>query len=107
MQNENESKKKRFAGKGYYIALIACIAAVGISGYVFVQTVRDSAVETSAAVTISPAVSQEAESAVSEQSKTDGKDSKNKDSKDSKETGAAASPAPSDSAKADRMGGRL
>lgn len=103
MQNENESKKKRFAGKGYYIALIACIAAVGISGYVFVQTVRDSAVETSAAVTISPAVSQEAESAVSEQSKTDGKDSKNKDSKDSKETGAAASPAPSDSAKADRM----
>ena len=100
MQNENESKKKRFAGKGYYIALIACIAAVGISGYVFVKTVRDSAVETSAAVTISPAVSQEAETAVSEQSKTGGKDSK---TKDSKETGAAASPAPSDSAKADRM----
>ena len=46
MQNEN--KKSRFAGKGYYIALIACIAAVGISGYVFVQTARQSAMETMA-----------------------------------------------------------
>lgn len=46
MQNEN--RKKRFAGKGYYIALIACLAAVGISGYVFVRTVQDSAVETMA-----------------------------------------------------------
>ncbi len=56
MQNENN--KKRFAGKGYYIALIACIAAVGISGYVFVKTARDSAteaVETVAEATISPA----------------------------------------------------
>lgn len=33
-------------GKGYYIALIACLAAVGISGYVFVRTAQDSAVET-------------------------------------------------------------
>lgn len=48
MQNENN--KKRFAGRGYYIALIACIAAVGISGYVFVNTARQSAVETSAEV---------------------------------------------------------
>lgn len=52
MQHENN--KKRFAGKGYYIALIACIAAVGISGYVFVKTARDSAVETVAVATVSP-----------------------------------------------------
>jgi murein DD-endopeptidase MepM/ murein hydrolase activator NlpD len=55
MQNENQ--KKRFAGKGYYIALIACIAAVGISGYVFVKTAQESAqetVETVAVVTVSP-----------------------------------------------------
>ena len=56
MQNENN--KKRFAGKGYYIALIACLAAVGISGYVFVKTARESAVETNAAATISPAVTE-------------------------------------------------
>lgn len=51
MQHDNN--KKRFAGKGYYIALIACLAAVGISGYVFVQTARDSALEASASATIS------------------------------------------------------
>ena len=103
MQNENESKKKRFAGKGYYIALIACIAAVGISGYVFVKTVRDSAVETSAAVTISPAVTQEAKSETmenSEKSKTNAKDAK---AKDSKETTAETSPAASESTKTDHM----
>ena len=55
MQHDNN--KKRFAGKGYYIALIACLAAVGISGYVFVQTARDSALEASASATISPAPS--------------------------------------------------
>lgn len=55
MQNENN--KKRFAGKGYYIALIACLAAVGISGYVFVRTARNSALEASASATISPAPS--------------------------------------------------
>lgn len=52
MQNDNN--KKRFAGRGYYIALIACIAAVGISGYVFVDTARQSAVETSAVVSSMP-----------------------------------------------------
>ena len=57
MQNDNN--KKRFAGKGYYIALIACLAAVGISGYVFVQTARNSALEASASATISPAPTQE------------------------------------------------
>jgi murein DD-endopeptidase MepM/ murein hydrolase activator NlpD len=56
-QMQNENQKKRFAGRGYYIALIACIAAVGISGYVFVKTAQKSAqetVETVAAVTVSP-----------------------------------------------------
>lgn len=60
MQNENNEKKSRFAGKGYYIALIACIMAVGISGYVFVKTVRSSAVEASATASIPPAASQSA-----------------------------------------------
>lgn len=41
MQNENNKKRN---GKGYYIALIACLMAVGISGYVFVQTAKESAV---------------------------------------------------------------
>lgn len=72
MQNENnESKKKRFAGKGYYIALIACIMAVGISGYVFVKTARSSAVEASAEVTIPPTAS----AAPSAQSETSAKPS--------------------------------
>lgn len=53
MQNENNKKRN---GKGYYIALIACLAAVGISGYVFVQTARESAVETSVAA--APTVSE-------------------------------------------------
>ena len=106
MQNENENKqetkKTRFAGKGYYIALIACIAAVGISGYVFVKTVRDSAVETSGTVTISPAVSQEAESAVSEAPKSAAKTKDAKDSKD-KETAAAPTTSASAAKEADRM----
>lgn len=58
MQNENN--KKGFAGKGYYIALIACIAAVGISGYVFVKTAQESAVETAAVVSQMPEATQEA-----------------------------------------------
>lgn len=66
MQNENNEKKSRFAGKGYYIALIACIMAVGISGYVFVKTVRSSAVETSAAASIPPTASQSAKPGSSE-----------------------------------------
>ena len=67
MQNENNEKKKsRFAGKGYYIALIACVMAVGISGYVFVKTARSSAVETSAAASIPPTVSQPAASGSSQ-----------------------------------------
>ena len=47
---QQEHKKPRFAGKGYYIALILCLCAVGISGYVFARTVRNSAVETMAAL---------------------------------------------------------
>lgn len=59
MQNENN--KKRFVGKGYYIALIACIAAVGISGYVFVKTAQASAVETAAVVSAMPSGAPEGE----------------------------------------------
>ncbi|MBQ9270098.1 MAG: M23 family metallopeptidase [Oscillospiraceae bacterium] len=57
---QNDKRKRRFAGKGYYIALIACIAAVGISGYVFVRTARNSAVETSAPAVISTAPAESA-----------------------------------------------
>lgn len=69
----NENNKKRFAGKGYYIALIACIAAVGISGYVFLNTVRDSAVETAAVVSpaSSAAPAAPGTSAAPEEAKTD------------------------------------
>lgn len=59
---KQENSKKRFAGRGYYIALIACIAAVGISGYVFVKTARDSAVETVAQVSPMSTVSPQRES---------------------------------------------
>ena len=96
MQNENESKKKRFAGKGYYIALIACIAAVGISGYVFVKTARDSAVETSAAVTISPAVSQESK-------QEDGKNSDGKTGEKAASASQKAKAETSEDVKTDRM----
>lgn len=58
---QNEKKKNPFAGKGYYIALVLCVAAVGISGYVFVRTARNSAVEANAPAVISPAVSDRAE----------------------------------------------
>jgi murein DD-endopeptidase MepM/ murein hydrolase activator NlpD len=41
MQHNEENKPKKlrqlFAEKGYYIALVLCIAAVGISGYVLVK----------------------------------------------------------------------
>ena len=57
---QKDHNKKRFAGRGYYIALIACIAAVGISGYVFVKTARDSAVEVSAVVSAMPTEAAEA-----------------------------------------------
>ena len=65
---KQDHNRTRFAGRGYYIALIACIAAVGISGYVFVKTARQSALETMA-----PAVSaQTEESAAPAPSETPG-----------------------------------
>ena len=74
MQNDNN--KKRFAGRGYYIALIACIAAVGISGYVFVDTARQSAVETSAVVSSMPAGEEKQETETPQESaaQTSGED---------------------------------
>ena len=66
---KNEHNKHRFAGKGYYIALIACIAAVGISGYVFVRTARNSALETMAEASV--ASSETARTSVSETGKSE------------------------------------
>ena len=34
----SKQKNKGFSGKGYYIALILCAAAIGISGYLYYQT---------------------------------------------------------------------
>jgi len=50
---QHDKQKRRFAGRGYYIALIVCVIAVGISGYVFVRTARQSAVQTAAPAVIS------------------------------------------------------
>jgi len=33
----SNQKNKGFSGKGYYIALILCAAAIGISGYLYYQ----------------------------------------------------------------------
>lgn len=45
MQNNPEKKsgsfKKFLKDKGYYIVLILCVAAVGVSGYIFVKTAAD------------------------------------------------------------------
>lgn len=44
MQHNDEKKPNRLrrllAGKGYYIALVLCIAAVGISGYVLIRALQ-------------------------------------------------------------------
>ena len=34
--------RKNMSGKGYYIALILCAAAIGISGYMYYQNQHDS-----------------------------------------------------------------
>ena len=48
MQNDNNRSKKMSWDKGYYIALILCIAAVGISGYLFTTTVSNDTTEAAA-----------------------------------------------------------
>ncbi len=44
MQNKN-TKKGKFAGKGYYIALILCVVAIGISGYLYSLGTNDPSME--------------------------------------------------------------
>ena len=38
--SENKHFGRGFAGKGYYIALILCAAAIGISGYLYHQNTK-------------------------------------------------------------------
>ncbi len=44
MQNNN-SKAGRFAGKGYYIALILCAVVIGISGYLYYRNTQSPSLE--------------------------------------------------------------
>ncbi len=51
MSENNNGKFKKFfseklAGKGYYIALILCAVAIGISGYLYYQSTREVSVPT-------------------------------------------------------------
>lgn len=41
MQDEHKKTNKMSWDRGYYIALILCVAAIGISGYLFTRTVTD------------------------------------------------------------------
>ena len=48
MSNNNTNKKSfgsRFAGKGYYIALILCAVAIGISGYLYYHNANTPSLE--------------------------------------------------------------
>lgn len=42
MQNETRKTKRQNADRGYYIALILCVVAVGISGYLFTTSVSET-----------------------------------------------------------------
>ncbi len=42
MQNENQKPAKQNWDKGYYIALLLCILAVGLSGYLFTTSLSDN-----------------------------------------------------------------
>ena len=48
MSNNNSNKKSfgsRFAGKGYYIALVLCAVAIGISGYLYYHNANNPSLE--------------------------------------------------------------
>ena len=45
------NKKNRFSAKGYYIALVLCAAAIGVSGYLYYSNRSDKAADVPAAVT--------------------------------------------------------
>ena len=38
--SDNKRNRRSFNGKGYYIALILCAAAIGISGYLYYQNTQ-------------------------------------------------------------------
>lgn len=44
------NKKNRFSAKGYYIALVLCAAAIGVSGYLYYRNANDTAADVPAAV---------------------------------------------------------
>ena len=48
MSNNNNNKKSfgsRFAGKGYYIALVLCAVAIGISGYLYYHNTHNPSLD--------------------------------------------------------------
>ena len=47
------NKKNKFSAKGYYIALVLCAAAIGVSGYLYY---RNASSETLSAVAVSPKI---------------------------------------------------
>ena len=44
-------KKNSFSAKGYYIALVLCAAAIGVSGYLYYRNADEKAADVPAAVT--------------------------------------------------------
>ena len=45
------NKKNRFSAKGYYIALVLCAAAIGVSGYLYYRNGNEKIADVPAAVT--------------------------------------------------------
>ena len=45
------NKKNRFSAKGYYIALVLCAAAIGVSGYLYYRNANETVADVPAAVT--------------------------------------------------------
>ena len=55
------NKKNQFSAKGYYIALVLCAAAIGVSGYLYY---RNASSETLSTVVVSPKTQEASQSAV-------------------------------------------
>ena len=45
------NKKNSFSAKGYYIALVLCAAAIGVSGYLYYRGANKTQADAPAAVT--------------------------------------------------------
>ena len=45
------SNQKKYSAKGYYIALVLCAAALGVSGYLYYSNRSDKTADVPAAVT--------------------------------------------------------